>query len=182
MSVMMSSCGNFKNRTQINDKKYYDINLSRNDTNDYLLRVPENDYELGKPFGFINKNNDTIIPIGKYFGTLTDTVKIFAVIYNANNEIIGVDKRGQVLFEIFKYDNGPDYIREGYFRVIRNEKIGYANKYGEIKINCQFDCAFPFEDGKAKVSNDCIEIEDFEYSKWESENWFFIDKKGKLVK
>ena len=30
--------------------------------------------------------------------------------------------------------NGPDYINEGLFRVIRNNKIGYANKYGEINI------------------------------------------------
>ena len=181
ITLTIYSCGNLKNSPKVSGNDYKDIRMKDMDTSDYLIRIPQNEYELGEPFGFINSNNDTIIPVGKYYGTLTDTLKTFAVIFDANNEIIGVNKQGQVLFEIFKYDNGPDYLAEGYFRVLRNGKIGYANKNGEVKIKCQFDCDYPFENGKAKVSKDCIEVEEFEYSRWESENWYFIDKEGKVV-
>lgn len=181
ITFVIYSCGRLKNSSPENTNGYNEILMEENDTNDYLIRIPQSEYELGQPFGFINRNNDTIIPIGKYRGTLTDTLKTFAIIYDTNNKIIGLDKKGQFLFEIFNYDNGPDYIKEGYFRVIRNDKIGYANKYGEVKIKCQFECAYPFENGKAKVSKNCVKIKEFEHSRWESKNWFYIDKEGKIV-
>jgi hypothetical protein len=87
----------------------------------------------------------------------------------------------KTLYEVFFYDNGPDYAAEGLIRVVKNGKIGYANaKTYRLVIRPQFDCAFPFENGKAKVSTNCKTIKEGEYSTWTSENWQYVDKKGKL--
>jgi hypothetical protein len=84
------------------------------------------------------------------------------------------------LYDVFFYDNGPDYPAEGLIRIVKNGKIGYAdaNTY-RIVIEAQFDCAYPFENGKAKVSKHCTTVKDDpEYSRWESDKWQYIDKKG----
>jgi hypothetical protein len=92
-----------------------------------------------------------------------------------------MDAQKTALYEVFLYDNGPDYPSEGLIRVVKNGKIGYADAdtYA-IVIEPQFDCAFPFENGKAKVSNQCQTVKDGEYSVWESEAWQYVDKEGEF--
>lgn len=86
-----------------------------------------------------------------------------------------------VVYEVFMYDNGPDYASEGLIRVVKNGKIGYADaKTYAIVIEPQFDCAFPFEYGKARVSNQCKTVKDGEHSVWESNAWQYVDKQGKF--
>ena len=61
-------------------------------------------------------------------------------------------------------------------------KIGYADESTyTIVIPPQFDCAYLFENGKAKVSNQCKTVKTGEYHAWESENWQYVDKKGQLT-
>lgn len=91
------------------------------------------------------------------------------------------DAQKTPLYEVFIYDNGPDYEAEGLIRVVKNGKIGYADaKTYAIVIEPQFDCAFPFENGKAKVSNQCKTVKDGEHSVWESDAWQYVDKQGKF--
>ena len=81
---------------------------------------------------------------------------------------------------MFPFDNGPDYAADGLFRIMTNNKIGYADEAtGKVIIKPQFDCAFPFENGVAKVGLNCTTHSDGEHSYWTSDNWFYIDKKGK---
>jgi hypothetical protein len=61
-----------------------------------------------------------------------------------------------------------------------NKKYGYANYRGKIVIKPQYNCAKGFMEGKAKVSNDCSEIND-EHHRWEMNTWFYIDKEGKKI-
>jgi len=92
-----------------------------------------------------------------------------------------MDSQKTALYEVFIYDNGPDYEADGLIRVVKNGKIGYADaKTYVIVIEPQFDCAFPFENGKAKVSNQCKTVKDGEYSVWESDAWQVVDKQGKF--
>ncbi|MFM9952074.1 MAG: WG repeat-containing protein [Saprospiraceae bacterium] len=92
-----------------------------------------------------------------------------------------LDSQKKPVYEVFIYDNGPDYEADGLIRIIKNGKIGYADaKTFVIVIEPQFDCAFPFENGKAKVSNQCKTVKDGEYSVWESEAWQYVDKQGKF--
>ncbi|RXQ88493.1 WG repeat-containing protein [Ancylomarina salipaludis] len=150
--------------------------------NDDLIKVFVGEFdEVGVESGYVNIAGDTIIPIGKYHYCYTDTLRNYAIVLRKQGGLIAIDKNDQELFEIFWFDNGPDPISEGLFRIKKNGKIGYANKYGEIIIVPQFDCAFPFKNGKAKVSNDCRIIPEDEHKRWESENWFYIDQTGKKM-
>jgi len=180
-SLVLISC-RYKNE-KFNSLPYHDISYTSLDTTDYLLRISDqgSDFELGVPFAFVDKRGDTVISLNKYHYTWTDTLKSFAIVSKSGSGMIGIDKEDNTLFEVFSYDNGPDYLIEGLFRVIRNKKIGYADRYGVVVIPCQFDCAYYFDNGKAKVSKDCKEIQDGEYYKWESDSWFYIDKTGKPI-
>jgi len=128
----------------------------------------------------IDRKGNTIVHKNDYYGVYSDTIKYFGIFLK--DGLKGFDRNGNLLFEVFMFDNGPDFPQDGLFRVIRNGKIGYANKLGEIIIECQFDCAYPFKNGLAQVSKDCKEIKDGEHSRWESKEWFFIDKLGRVVK
>ena len=98
----------------------------------------------------------------------------------ADGKWVILDGQKTALYEVFLYDNGPDYPAEGLIRVVKNGKIGYADaKTYALVIEPQFDCAFPFENGKAKVSNRCKTVKDGEYSVWESDAWQYVDKEGK---
>lgn len=101
----------------------------------------------------------------------------------ANGKWVIRNSKKEVLCEIFPFDNGPDYPSEGLFRIVKNGKIGYADEYSlAIVIAAQYDCAFPFESGKAKVSNKCQTKKIDEYEIWESEDWQYINKQGKVLK
>jgi hypothetical protein len=82
---------------------------------------------------------------------------------------------------LLPYDNGPDYPSEGLIRVVKNGKIGYTDATTfALVIEPQFDCAFPFENGKAKVSNQCQTVKDGEHSVWTSDAWEYVDREGKV--
>jgi WG containing repeat len=90
-----------------------------------------------------------------------------------------MDSKRMALYAVFVYDNGPDYPSEGLIRVVKNGKIGYADaKTYAIVISPQFDCAYPFENGKAKVSTNCKTVADGEHRIWTSDEWQYVDKKG----
>ncbi len=179
----LASCSHSK-RNKSEEIKYHDLDLSSIDTTDYLIARSSNGpvYEFGSPFAFTDQRNNTIIPVGKYYATWTDTLRTFAIVSDHKYGIIGIDRNENILFQVFTFDNGPDYVKEGLFRVIRNGKIGYANESGEIVIPCRFECAYPFENGKAKVSRKCKTIKDKEHTIWESDSWYFIDRTGKRIK
>ena len=123
----------------------------------YLIKFYEGEFdEIGVPSGYLNSKGDTIIPFGKYYYCYTDTIGDFGmVIENKTGKILGIDQNGTELFQVFKYDNGPDYVKNGLFRIISNGKIGYANPLGKVIIEPNFECAYPFERDLAKVSDNC---------------------------
>jgi len=138
----------------------------------YLIKFHEGEFdEIGVPSGYMNSNGDTIIPIGKYYYCYTDTIRNFGmVIEKGTGKILGIDKNANELFEVFKTDNGPDYIENGLFRIIKNDRIGYANSNGIIVITPKFKCAQSFTFGKAEVSDSC----DIKTSS--GQNFFFVTK------
>lgn len=130
--------------------------------------------------GYRNGNNEVIIPLGKYAQCLTDTFRTHAIVLTkGDNKWVVIDRAEKQLYEIFPYDNGPDYPSEGLFRIMKDGKIGYADALTySIVIPPQFDCAYPFESGKAKVSTDCKTVIDGEHREWMSDKWQYIDKKS----
>lgn len=151
-----------------------------NNSETYLIRVSEEPYEFGASFTYININGDTIVPLGKYTFGYADTITNYGIVMRENGELIAINPAGKELYRVFNYDNGPDYPSEGLFRIVQDGKIGYADEAtGKIVIAPKYECAWPFEDGKAKVSLKCGEEKMDEYSMWISEEWIFIDKEGK---
>jgi hypothetical protein len=151
----------------------------QNQQADYLLKVYKGEFdEVGAESGYINTKGDTVIPIGKYHYCYTDTLREFAIVTQKKGKTIGIDRNERELFEVFWFDNGPDPVAEGLFRIIQEGKIGYANERGEIVIAPRYTCAFPFENGRAKVAYQCETVLDGEYFRWESQVWIQIDKKG----
>jgi hypothetical protein len=148
-------------------------------TNNFLVKITsETD---GENYGYVNQNGVEIVPIGKYQYCFNDTITTFGAVITQDNVCMAIDKNGKELYEIYFYDNGPDYIMDNRFRIVENGKIGYANELGEIVIKPQFQCAEPFENGKARVTNDCKLIKDGEHMMAESESWFFINTKGEKI-
>ena len=146
----------------------------------YLIKFYEGEFdEIGVPSGYLNSKRDTIIPYGKYYYCYTDTIRDFGmVIENKTGKILGIDQNGTELFQVFKYDNGPDYVKNGLFRIVKNGKIGYANIHGKVIIQPNFECAYPFEGDLAKVSDNCEIIKDEKHKIWKSNNWYQITKNG----
>ncbi|MEE4197890.1 MAG: WG repeat-containing protein [Bacteroidales bacterium] len=150
--------------------------------NNYLLKTinAEKD-EFGVPCGYLNLKGDTIIPIGKYAYCFSDTLKHFAIVLDQENNCIAIDRQENILFEVYWFDNGPDFFSEGLFRIIKDGKIGFADRKGQIIITPQFECATPFNNGKSKVTYHCNLKKDGEHTQMESNTWFFIDKAGNRV-
>ena len=145
-----------------------------------LYRSPGVNYSLGDDFAYLNQRGDTIIPSGQYTLSFTDTLTHFAVVGNGT-ELVAINAQGERLYEVYVYDNGPDYLEEGLFRILRNEQIGYADATGQVVIEAQFACAEPFRDGRARVALDCTLASDGEHTTMESEEWFYIDRSGRKI-
>ncbi|WP_374163208.1 WG repeat-containing protein [Arcticibacter sp. MXS-1] len=122
--------------------------------------------------------------LGDYYAAYTDTITEYGIV--ADPGFVLIDKTGKHIYNIYPLDNGPDYTSEGTYRIIENGKIGYVDSLtSEVLIQPKFDCAYPFENGKAKVSVNCRTVKAFpgdEHSTWESKEWFYVDKTGKVVR
>jgi hypothetical protein len=150
---------------------------------DYLVEVSNHGHEVGSPFAFVAQNGDTVIPFGKYSHCWTDTFRTYALVYDEikTQGPVAIDRNENILFDLYLFDNWPDEVSEGLFRVKRNEKIGYANEHGQVVIPCKYACAFPFENGRAKVTYHCEFKDHDEHCAPESQEWFYIDKKGEKI-
>lgn len=150
-------------------------------TDDYLLRINDHENE-SMGYGYVNMKGDTVIALGKYIMCITDTFRSYAIVMKKDGDFIGIDRAENIIYKVFLFDNGPDYASEGLFRITENNKIGYADATtGAVVIKPQFECAWPFEEGTAKVSNTCTTKNAGEHSTWESDHWFYIDSIGKEV-
>ncbi|KUG25287.1 hypothetical protein ASZ90_004892 [hydrocarbon metagenome] len=175
------------NETEINKtQNYYDVDSINSD---YLLSFSvDNDSSGGTSYGYRNLHGEIVIPLGKYQQCFTDTFKNFAFVYDdmlTNSKVIAIDRNEKKLFDAYMFDNGPDWLEEGLFRIIRNGKIGYADENGFIVIEPIFECADQFEDGTARVALNCNLVKsenDPEHTSMESDSWFYIDQKGIKVK
>lgn len=90
-------------------------------------------------------------------------------------------------YNMFQYENGNDYVSEGMYRIVNQRgRIGYADESGRAVIKPRFAFGFPFENGKAKVTDkgEMKEVpgSDGEYHYWESDEWYYINKEGKRIK
>lgn len=141
--------------------------------------------------GYVNRQGDTVIPLGTYEGIMGGDFVHFVPVFlksTGENDLLStqgpyaVDRAGKILFKMFWFDNGPDYFSDGLVRIVENGLIGYADETGKIVIKPQYGCAYPFENGTAQVGHDCDKIwMDDEHWSWATEIWLTIDKQGQIV-
>jgi hypothetical protein len=133
-------------------------------------------------FAYFDEKGNKIL--GDYYAAYTDTITEYGIV--ADPGFVLIDKKGKHIYKIYPFDNGPDYTSEGTYRIIKDGKIGYVDSItSKILIEPKFDCAFPFENGKAKVSFECRTVLAFvgdEHPTWQSYKWLYIDRTGKIVK
>jgi hypothetical protein len=132
-------------------------------------------------FSYQDHKGKEIVPSGKYFKAFTDTIHTIGFVGNKQGSIIAIDTKGKEIFQVFKNDGQPDYVADGLLRIVKDQKIGYADMMGKIILKPIYKCAFPFYDGKAKVAINCDTETIGEYNYWKSDNWLFIDKSGKIA-
>lgn len=179
ISYLILGCS-FKAKVESSPGGYSDI--SDFFPKDTLFKV-SNDHGNSTDVGYVNQDGDTIIPYGRFTVGFSDTILTYGIVLekiDGNEELIGINQNGERLYEVVWFDNGPDYIEEGMFRISRDGKIGFADTTGKIVIEPNFACAYPFYEGKAKVSYECKKLSDQEHQIMQSQNWFYIDKNGKI--
>ena len=149
----------------------------KNDSESFLVAKQDSKNGL---FGYYNQKNEKVL--GDYPMVFTDTLIDFAIIYDS--EFIMIGKNGKAVHTIYPFENGPDYESEGTMRIVKDGLIGYINsRTAEVIVKPQYECAFPFEDGLAKVSLNCQKIkhENDEHTEVQSQEWFYIDRTGQRV-
>ncbi len=151
--------------------------------NDYLIAVSEDEYfDMSSSVAYADTKGNIVIPYGKYNYCYTDTFRTYAIVLDDDFNCFAIDRNEKKLYDIFWIDNRPDYVSEGLFRIIIDEKIGFADeKTGKIVIEPKYKCAFPFEEGIAKVAFECSSEQMGENEIWNSDNWFYINRKGEVV-
>ena len=135
----------------------------------WLLKEDEN----GET-GYVDTKGKYVIPPGTYEHCFTDTFRNYAIVADKGQGLIAIDRDRNTLFNVFNYDNGPDYISEGLFRIVGKSKVGYADKKGTIVINAAYDMGEPFSNGLAAVAQECDET--LGVCKWG-----YINKKGIMI-
>jgi hypothetical protein len=107
-------------------------------------------------YGYKNLYGDIIIPAGKYSFCFTDTFRTYAIVSLPPKGFVAIDRKENILYNVFPFDNGPDYVEDGFFRIVKDGKIGYADaETGKIVIQAQFACAWPFEKGLMEFHSWC---------------------------
>lgn len=107
--------------------------------------------------GYINENRDTIVPFGKYSNCYTDTIKTIGFVSKHKNGIFAINKMDSILFKVYPFDNGPDYMQCGVFRILdNNDLIGFADINGNIIIKPKYANIFAFSEGLAIFSTGTI--------------------------
>lgn len=170
--IIFTSCG-MKSSKQNQKRKEKKIDtLYRYTTDKY--------YEPGSPCGYKDIKGEIIFPEGKYNECFSKYFIEWAAV-SINNRTIGINKDEKELFEIYSYDNSIDYFENGLFRIIKDSLIGFANGNAKIVIPAIYKGAFPFKNGKAKVSFNCQASKKNNIDKKECVTWFYIDKKGNTI-
>ncbi|WP_164108019.1 MULTISPECIES: WG repeat-containing protein [Sphingobacterium] len=136
-------------------------------------------------YSYKNAKGVVIIPDDRYPIAYTDTIKTIGFVVKRGEGIWAINTKGEELFRVVNYDNGPDYVSNGLFR-IENEKglIGFADMDGNVVIPPKFKWVDPFHEELSAVCIDC-ESEKHEnpkiFTKLLKGAFGFIDKKGNIV-
>ncbi|GGH11847.1 WG repeat-containing protein [Sphingobacterium alkalisoli] len=122
---------------------------------DYLYRVSDmhKDYQRS---GYKDREGNIAIPIGKYKFCFTDTIKTIGFVAIPKQGFWAINKNDEKLFRVLPFDNAPDEIYHGLFRILNeNDMIGFANMNGEVVIPPRYSLVKPFFDSITNFCDGC---------------------------
>ena len=133
-------------------------------------------------YGYVNAKGDTIVDCTFPF-VYTDTISCIGFVADSSGAIRCINNKGDFLFNVFNYDNGPDYPADGLFRIVdENALVEFADTLGNVVISPRFKFAYPFKEGRAMVTDTGVLVVDSEgvdrHITWLSDKWYFISKKN----
>lgn len=152
-------------------------------TDDHSVWVMKCEGEYGDSCGYADTSGKMQVPLKKYAICFTDTFRRMAIVYDQKQGCIAINRNQEKLFNVFWFDNGPDYVNEGLFRITENGKIGFADEQGNVVLPPKYDFAYPFNEGLAAFNIGCTFQEDpeGEHTSIVGGKYGFIDKTGKEV-
>jgi hypothetical protein len=136
-------------------------------------------FERDEKFGFKNSLEFEIIEPRYNYAQNFSKKGIVAVIDDSG--WVYIDKRGEKIIRPHIVDNGPDYFSFGLARFNKNNRYGYFDESGRVKILPQFDYARSFSDSVAAVCKGCTFRKNDEHTEIINGKWGFINLKGDLV-
>ncbi|TJZ50054.1 hypothetical protein FAZ15_21785 [Sphingobacterium olei] len=83
---------------------------------DYLYGVLDTSGRYEK-YGYQDKQGKMVIPFGKYYMCFTDTIKTIGFVAIPKQGFWAINKNDEKLFRVVPFGNGPDYVRNGLFRI-----------------------------------------------------------------
>ena len=122
---------------------------------DYLLSYSETDSLGNELYGYKTTNGEIAIK-ARYHMVYTDTLCRMATVMTTEWEVICIDRHDNILCRPFIFDNGPDYVSEGVFRIVENGKMGFADTNGNIVIPAVFDFVAPFGEGVEELKEEGV--------------------------
>lgn len=133
--------------------------------------------------GYKDSSSVIVIPAGKYFYLFTDTFYKTAIVQDTKEGIVAIDRKGNILYHVFVFDNGPDYEEEGLYRICENGKYGFASLSGVV-IPPTFDFVYPFSDGRAVYVSGCSFQRDDsgEHTEIVGGTYGYIDQRGRVLR
>ena len=81
-------------------------------------------YDNSGNCGYKNTKGEILLKPGFFDFCFCDSSDFFVSVAGKNGKIYAINYKADTLFEIYKFDNGPDYISDGLFRFIERDKIG----------------------------------------------------------
>lgn len=136
-------------------------------------------------FYFVSQHGKIVIPIGKYTFSYSDTIHTIGFVLKGKEGIYAINNKGKELFKVYNFDNGPDILKDGMFRIMgKNNKVGFADSLGNVLIKPAFDFVEPFHNGYAIACNGghLLSIDTLDnHHKWVGGKWGVISKEGKII-
>lgn len=146
------------------------------DTTGKIVIEPEYDYagnfyeglawvQIDDKYGFIDKTGQMVIePKYEKVGNFSEGMAKFAI-----DDVYGyIDKEGRMI--VPQFDAAGNF-SEGMAWVSKDEKYGFINKAGEVVVGFDYDNAYNFSEGLARVK----------IGEWPDSKYGYVDKNGEVA-
>ncbi len=136
-------------------------------------------------YGCQNANRQDVIPFD-YGVPIEFKGSGLALVEHPDHGWIYINADNRTVLEAVYLDNGPDEYREGLARVRAHDKVGFVDQEYRLVILPQFDAAFGFDGGRARVCVSCHprvwEKNAPERARRQTGHEFLIDRTGAEVR